>query len=482
MIPVLGFMPDVDPTTQGAFLDCKNLLPTLRGFSAAKSSSSVGLPLLEEESIGAGVIIRLDNIRRFFVGTPTHIYENVASTWSDVSKAGGYLPGGDNRWRFAQFGNATLATNQMNKIQVSNEAEFEDIPEAPQARIIETVAGFVMAFATIDPINGDEPDRWWCSGLYNHMAWVPSQASQAANGRFIDSPGEIRAAKKLGQDIVAYKERSMFIGSYVGPPTIWNWRQLPGEVGAISQECVVSIDTAHLFIGNDDFWIFDGSRPVPIGAPIREWFFREVPPEVRYKTQGYYDRVNALVYWYYASKRSSEGILDEALVYNTKTQKWGHVSRMVSTVVEYVSPGLTYDTLGDVYPTYDDLTDITYDSPRWFAQGSSPAIITPEGELRIIDGDAMPCSVTLWDMGDDATATTVTGVRPRFLTTPLTGALQAGYKQVEGDSLIPGVTATLWDGKFDLMWSARWHRFMLSFTGPVEFNGVDVKRVVDGTR
>lgn len=481
MIPALGFMPDVDPTTPGVFLDCENIIPSTRGFAAAKSSSPSGLPIIAEPVLGAGVIMRLDNIRRFFVGTPTKIYENVASAWVDVSKADGYLPGGDNRWRFAQFGNATLATNQMNKIQQSTGAGFADIPEAPQARIIETVAGFVMAFATVDPINGDEPDRWWASGLYNHEAWAPSQATQAANGRFIDSPGEIRAAKKLGQNMVVYKERSMYLGMYVGPPVVWSWQQVPGEIGALSQECVVSIDTAHLFIGNDDFWLFDGSRPVSIGAPVREWFFNEASPENRFKTQGYFDRTNSLVFWYFASKLGG-GILDECLVYNTKTQKWGRISRQLSAVVEYVSPGMTFDNIGDDYPTFEDISDITYDSPRWFAQGSSPAIITPGGELRILDGGAMPSSVTLWDMGDDSTDTTITQVRPRFLKTPISGALQAMYKQVEGDALTLGPSATLWDGKFDMLWSARWHRLTLSFTGSTEFNAFDVKRVVDGTR
>lgn len=481
MIPALGFMPDADPTTPGIFTMCENIVPTINGFSAAKTPISVGAPALAAECRGAGIITRLDNARRLFAATPTAIYELVAGAWVAQSRVGGYSVGGENRFRFAQFGNATLATNQMDKIQVSVSGAFADIADAPQARIIETVAGFVLAFATVDPVNGDQSDRWWCSGLYDHTAWTPSQATQAANGRLIDSPGEIRAAKKLGNDIVAYKEKSMYLGRYVGPPIIWAWQQIPGEIGALSQESVVSIDTAHVFIGNDDFWLFDGSRPVPIGAPVRKWFFDNSSPEHRYRTQGYFDRFNALVYWYYPSKASS-GELDACIIYNTKTQKWGHVNCPISATVEYVAPGITYDTMGDTYPAFDDITGITFDSPQWFAQGSNSAIITPDGLLKTLGGDPGASAITFGDVGDDYRFSTLSQVRLRYLATPAAATLQAMYKAVEGDPLQAGPTATIADGKFDLMWSARWHRVRIDFSGPMEMNGIDYQLIADGTR
>lgn len=482
MIPALGFMPDADPTTPGVFVDCANIVPTIKGFAAGPSLSDPGYDTLPGECRGSGLIIRLDNTKRLFAATPTAIYENITSAWVDRSRAGGYDPGGENRWRFAQFGNVTLATNQLDPIQESVAGVFADIPTAPQARIIETVAGFVMAFATVDPLNGDEPDRWWSSGLYDHTAWTPSQATQAANGRLIDSPGEIRAAKKLGNDIVAYKEKSMYLGRYVGPPVIWTWQQIPGECGAISQESVVSIDTAHVFIGNDDFWLFDGSRPTPIGAPIRYWFFGHSSPQYRYRTIGYYDRFNALVYWYFVSKQSASGALDECLIYNTKTQKWGRATRSILATVEYVSSGLTYDTMGDKYPTFEDITGIAYDSPLWFSQGSGSAVVVPGGKLMLLDGEPGASSITLNDAGSDDMSSTITKVRPRFLKTPVSGALQAFYKDVAGDPLVAGESANLEAGKFDLLWSACWHRVQMNFMGEMEMNAFDITLVPDGSR
>lgn len=481
MIPLIGFAPDLPPTTPGALLDCENVVPTLRGFRAAHQLTPADFPAIADEVRGAVSVLRLDNQRRFFVGTPDALYEGVSDSWLDRSRSGGYSGGAENRWRFAQFGNATLATNTADPIQVSTSAEFEDIPGAPAARIITVASGFVMAFATTHQDNGDNPDMWWCSALYNHMDWTPDIATQCANGRLIDTPGEIRAGKALGAHVVAYKASSMYLGQYVGPPIIWSWQQVPGEIGALSQESVVDIDTAHVFIGLDDFWIYDGSRPVSIGAPVREWFFKTAHPSYLHRTLGYFDRFAGIVYWYFASNQST-GELDSCVCYNVKTQRWGKVTRSIQAPVEYIASGVTYDDLGDLYDTYDDIASISYDSPEWFAGGEQAAVFGTDGQLYLLGAGGMPCSMTLWEVGDDSQYTTLSRVRARFISAPDSGGLQAYYRAVQGGPLSVGPTATYQDGKFDLLWSARWHRVKLNFTGQAEVAAVNFELVPDGTR
>lgn len=481
-ITLRGFMPDADPNSDGAIVDCVNIVPTVRGFAASLTGTSAGMPLLTEPVIGSGLVIQMDGTRRLFIGTKEKILEAATAGWQNVSRSGMYTPATDTRWRFTQYGNATIATNTTDVLQVSTAGDFADIAGAPKARIIETVAGFVMAFATNDPLNGDMPDMWWSSGLYDHLAWTPSQATQSANGRLLDSPGAITAAKKLGNDIVAYKNSSMYLGQFVGPPIIWQWQQIPGEIGAISQEAVVSIDTAHVFIGADDFWMYDGARPISIGAPVREWFFNNSSAQYRYRTIGYYDRFNGLVYWYFASNWSQDGALDKALVYNVKTKAWGLVVRTIQTAIEYINQGLTYDTVGDSYPTYDDFFGLSFDSPQWFAQGSSPAIVTMGGDLQLLSGTADHSSFTTNEIGDGGVYTTVSQIRPRFLTRPAASTLQLLYY----DDLMPtiqiGPVADIWDGKYDALNEARIHQLNFSFTGNMEVTTLDVKIFAGGER
>ena len=480
MIPLIGFAPDLPPTTEGIFVDCTNITPTIKGFRASPAAVSLGFPALTGECRGAVTALRLDNQRRLIVGTPDALYEGISKSWTDRSRAGGYSGGAENRWRFAQFGNVTLAANSVDPIQASTSEAFADIPNAPAARIITVAAGFVMAFATNTAGSGDNPDMWWCSGLYDYTAWTPDIATQCANGRLFDTPGEIRAGKALGNNVVAYKAKSMYLGQYVGPPVIWSWAQIPGEIGALSQEAVIDIDTAHVFIGADDFWIYDGSRPVPIGAPVREWFFDNANPSYLHRVWGHFDRNNALVSWYFASN-ASQGELDLCIHYNVKTQRWGKTVRTVQVPVEYLAPAITYDDLGDTYPTYDDIDGISYDSPQWFAAGAEQAVFDKAGKLMSLTG-AMNSTITTWDVGDDSRYSTIRRVRPRLIASPISGNLRSYHRAVQGAQLANGPGADYDDGKFDLLQSARWHRVQLRFTGPVELSGLDFDLTPGGTR
>ena len=203
MTPILGFAPDFDSTAPGILTDCSRLVPTPSGYTSAQSPITAGLPALAAECRGAAVMRKLDNSKRIFAGTQTKLYQQSGSTWADVSRATNYTGGTDNRWRFVQFGDVSLAVNQTEPLQASSSGAFSDVAGSPKARLIESVAGFVMLAGTNEATYGDSTDRWWCSGLYDHTVWTPSIATQCATGRLVDAPGDIRALKRLGNDVVA---------------------------------------------------------------------------------------------------------------------------------------------------------------------------------------------------------------------------------------------------------------------------------------
>lgn len=479
---LIGFAPDLEPTTPGVLVDCSMMVPGTKGMRAAPGPVSAGLPALAAPALGAALLTRLDNAKRFLAGTSTKLYERNGSAWTDVSRVSPYTPITDGRWRFAQFGNASLATNGADPIQQSISGAFSDISGAPRALIIETTQGFVFAFNTTDGTFGARPDAWWCSGIYDHTIWTPSIAAQCATGRLLDSPGEIRAGRALGSDMIAYKERSMYIGRYQGPPVVWAWELVPGEIGATNQECVVSIGTAHVFIGWDNFYIFDGTRPQAIGDSVKTWFFKDLNATYRYRILGQHDPVNGLVYWYYPSNASQDGSRDSCIVYNYRRNQWGRANRAVQAAIEYASSQITYDTLGTLYSTYDNLPVIPYDSPFWLASSPVPAVFDASNTVVQMTGAGMPCSLVTGDFGDDWQYSTLSQIRIRCSQNPTTGACDTLHHSEVGTPLEVGASSALDDGKFDVMWSDRYHRARMNFTGDVEIIGYDPVLIPDGTR
>jgi hypothetical protein len=470
VIPLLGFAPDLDPTTPGVITDCDGIIPTLKGFRAIGSGVSAGLPALAAACQSIVVVKKLDDTSRIIAGTKTKLYEGATTSWTDVSAGGGSYAGtADGRWRFAQFGNVTLAAQKSDPLQSSISGAFAAIAGAPSASLVETINEFVMVADYND--GTDTPDGWFCSGLADYTNWTPSASSQAANGRLTRTPGRNLALRRLGDDAIIYKERSMYRGVYQGPPVIWAWELVSDSIGCSSQEGVINIGTAHFFIGYEDFYMFDGSRPVPIGSAVKEWFFDDLNFSFRYKIHGLHDRNRGIVMWWYPSTASTGGALDKWVAYNYRKDRWGRGTLTVEALVEYMGASITFDSLGSLYATYDDLPDIAFDSPFWVGSTPLPAYVDSSHVLKTFSGVPAASSYTTGDIGVDDSITFMSRVRPRFTTVPTTASMTNYYRDQLGAALTTDATRSASNGKFDLLRSARWHRMKFDFTGDVEVIG-----------
>lgn len=474
-LELTGFAPDVDPATPGVLTACDAIVPTIHGLAAANSPVSSGYPALAAAPLAAFVAEKLDGTKRTFAATAAAIYEATAGTWTDQSRVGGYT--GTNRTRFTVFGNVILSANRSEPINVSSTGTFADIATAPDASILVVASGFVVALNINGMTLGDAPDGWGCSGIRDHTVWTPAVSTQCAAGRLIDAPGPILAGAELGGDVVAYKEKAMFLGRYVGAPIVWAWTRVPGDIGCSGHESVVAIDSTHYFIGHDDIYMFDGTVPVSIGATVREWFMGDLSHGNRDKIVGVPDPARQLVYWYYPSN-SSGGALDSVLIYNYRTRRWGFQRITIQAAVQYSSGQITFDGLGTAYSTYDDLPDIAYDSPFWLADSTLPGVF--QGNvLYSLTGTPGASWLETGDFGDLTDYGYLDRVTPRYHQAPTTATATNYHKESPDDTLVQDATIGLSRRRFDFRRSARWHRIRIDQTGPAVINGLDVSLNVE---
>lgn len=481
MINFVGFAPDLPPETPGIFTDCVNVIPSNGSFISAPSEIDAGLSAITGACLGFAITKKLDSSIRVFAGDSGKLYER-STTWSDKSKALGYSLGPDDRWRFAQFGNISLATAKSATLQyIDSGSTFADAGTAPKAAIIETINNQVFLF-NIDGMGfGADVTRWACSAIGSYTDWTPAVSTQCASGQLLDSPGPITAGKRLGDIIVAYKDSAMYVGQYVGAPLIWDFRRVPGDIGAPCQEAVINTGTAHFFIGPDDFYMFDGSRPTPLNSPVRNWFFNNSNKSYLYRTCGTFDRVNQRAYWWFVSTESSSGALDKCIVYNVKTNQWGKIHKTIEFVADYVSSGLTFEGLGTAYSTYDSLpTDISFDSPFWTSGGSVIAYFKTDHKCYQLSGVSGESSIVTGHYGDNINYSTLSKIRPRFLRTPTASHCDYSYSNTDGLTFSNKRTANYYENWYNLLWSARWHKMEFTFTGNMEISGFDLSISMDG--
>lgn len=474
MIPLLGFVPDIDAGTSGAVLDCTNVVPMSSGIKAAPTAVSVdGVPALAAACRGAAVVTKLDDTRRILAATASNIYELSSGSW--VSRASGFSLSSDDRWDFAQFGNSTLAATPTAAIQESTGSTFSAISGAPQAKILEIASDFVLAFNT-----NDSSDQWRCSALFNASDWTISGSTQAASGYLRSTPGAITAAKAFGNQVVAYKDRSMYLGRYTqGGAEVWQWELLPVDIGCIGIDAVTDLGGAgHIFVGRSDIMLFDGTRPISIAeGAVRQWFYNNVSQTYLYKTTVIHDKQNSVVWIFYPSTASS--VCDQALVYHLVTKQWGRCTQTIEAALNYVSAGATIDSLTG---TIDSMPDVPFDSQYWLAGGRMMTVFTSAHQLSTMTGSAGSSSFTLFDVGDDAIVSRLRRLRVGYQQDPTTATVTGSTRMSRGGTLTPAGSGSYSAGKFDIRQSGRFHRLTVGQTGNWVAAAVDFDFLPAGQR
>jgi hypothetical protein len=485
MTPIIGFAPDADPVTDGVLTDCQNLIPFEAGFVGAPSPVAVLAAALDSDCRGAVVATKLDGSRRVFAGTQSKLYELSGSAWVDRSVGGAtYTGSSESRWSFCQFGDTTIASNLTDAMQSSTAGAFNTITGAPKAKIVVSASNnFVIAFNTNDATYGQSPDRWWCCAQNDQTNWAPNVSTAATTGRLVAVEGAIQAALGLGDYVIAYKQRGIFRGVYAGGSIVWQWNLVPGgEAGAVGPEAVCDIGGAHFAVGNDNFWLFDGTRPIPVGVGVvRQWFFNNSSPTYRYRTKVSYDRQKSLVTITYPSLNSS-GPCDSRLVFHVSTKHWGRADAIVQAPLNFIAPGVTINSLDSVASTINALPSIPLDAQYWISGGQVACYFDASNRLVSTTGACLTSSITTGDVGDDEQVTMVDKMRPRWMQSPATASATGYTKMNKGDGLTTGPTSAINDGKFDLRQSARWHRFRIDMTGDHKLTAFAVKPVPVGLR
>lgn len=493
--PLLGFAPDADPTQQGVMTDCDLIIPTLRGFKAIPSDADAGLATAPSAIASAFSYKLGDGTNQVLAGTEgsasaatSRLYNVTPSGWTDLTSSasgGDYTATARARWTFTTYGDTVYAAQKGVAIQKSTGSEFTAVSGAPKALCILSVLDFVMAFNTDDggAVYGNDANRWWCSAAGDPDSWTADIATQATTGLLTDTPGGITAAARVGSNVVAFKERNAYLGTYQGAPAVWGWQLIPGSgLGAYSPYSVVTVEgIGVLTIGTDNIYVYDGSRATPIGTNrVSQFLFSDLDYANAQSIVGYHNQADSLVYWYYPSRQEPTGELTRYLAYNYRSDRWGFGRKSTKFAFAYLSPGATYDSLADITTTYDALPTASYDD--WLAPTGTylPANVGSDGMVTILDGESGTSYYTTGNLGLDGAVTVLSRSRPRFITAPTTGEQQHSYtNQLGSTETISQASSGMSNGTFDHVFSARWHKLKHTYTGNMELTGIDVEANAD---
>ncbi len=132
----------------------------------------------------------------------------------------------------------------------------------------------------------------------------------------------VQALRPLGSSLIAYKERSIQVMSYVGGDQIWDLRPAITGTGLLAPRALCDLGDEHIFIGPDNFYSFDGIEPKIAGDAVAKEFFRILEPSRSGMTANFFIEEIPEAWFPFVSIDSPDGYPDRAVVYNSDTKAW----------------------------------------------------------------------------------------------------------------------------------------------------------------
>lgn len=190
-----------------------------------------------------------------------------------------------------------------------------------RAQCVENYKGFLFLGCTEE--DGDlYPSRLRWSQWQNPRLWHNNEDGSGMSG-YVDADdieGRIIAIKKIGDILAIYKERGIISISYTGDETVFSKELITTKAGLVSPNAIIVLPHSHVFIGKDNIYEFDGNTVVPIGDPIRNWFFNDLKSIDR--IIGYYNESSKDIIFAYDNTGSNDINRNKAITYNTYTHAW----------------------------------------------------------------------------------------------------------------------------------------------------------------
>jgi len=387
------WMPD-QPSITGALVDAKNIVSQAVGYGPFPTAATFSGVAAENLTTLVAGKTPTGTTNLFAAGT-TKIYSvSGVGVLTNVSKTGGYTPNGAlDRFRFTQFGNVIIGTNNSDPIQsftLGTSTAFADLAAtAPKCKFITVVRDFVVtAFTTESSVVYPTRVRW--SGINSETSWGSDQVTQA-DYQDIPDGGQIVGIRG-GEFGLVLMDKGISRMSYVGTPFIFQFDNISRGKGCISAGSIAQLQGITFFLSDDGFYMCDGQNVSPIGSEkIDRWFFSNADESAFDSMSCAVDPVRKLIIWNFKNTFAQRVLV----IYNFKTQKWTYGDAGTDYISDASTSATTLEGLDSLSSSIDalpvSLDSILYMGGKYFLGGTYGAyVMTYNGASatgNIITGD-----------------------------------------------------------------------------------------------
>ena len=217
----------------------------------------------------------------------------------------------------------------------------DKILEAPTFAFINTLNDYLIGlYERVGTEHYPYSLRWAAEATDDE--WIATETVDAGEIPLSDTPDIGVALYRLGNDLVAYKERTIIPVTFIGGNEVFGRRAAVAGAGLIGPYALAQVGDRHIFMGQETFYSYTGGNVVDdsIGDAIRDLVYPNLNKALRYHIRTLYLRDSLEIVFFYPSFVSAGGC-DRAVIYNLKDGTWAGPM----TIFDYVSFAGNFATL-----------------------------------------------------------------------------------------------------------------------------------------
>ena len=481
VIRIGEWAPDAADLGNPGAVSVVNALPGLNSYQPMKQLVSTTNALTARPRGAIEASDKSSNVFQY-AGDATKLYSLSGSTWSDISKGGGYTTGTEERWEFARWKEKVIATNFSDNPQAITfgGANFADLTTSLKFRRVAVVGDFVVAGNTFDATDDTVRDRVRWSAQNDETDWTVS-ASTLSDFRDLKAGGGIQQIVG-GEFGVVLSEKSVWRMTFVGAPTVFQIDEVLPGVGLIAPGgAAVLGDTVYFPSEHGFFALSGGATKIPIGAGRVDKFFRtDLDEDYLHRISSVADPKSGRVFWAYPGAGNVNGRPNKIIAYEPSLNKWGYVEKDVELMWQSGGVATTLEQLDSVSSSIDAL-QIPLDSSQWKGSASTLSAFDTDFKAANFDGSAMTGVFETKEVAlHEGSRTQLNSFVP--LVDGGTVTARVGSRNRQSDEVNFGSSLTQRaSGLFTTRSNAVFHRFELTATGDWE-NAIGVQVDKQGAR